>query len=718
MSTGPVATNSSVRKGFSIRLRPRVRDRKTRHYHSLVSLKILSVLSSPSTHPDPGDKVPRILQDLKRKVQGGKRLLREAYASLSPIEKKELGERVGKSCLQAILKNSERNSEKLFWDGSLRLGKWLMDQDKLEGAQGIFGVLTGRSFKVPPKIREEARRDRDALMGRGAVGPRIAFLASRFIKQATAPGMILPMIAGSVVYQLTRTALLGRLALSPAKWWTRRWGAQFFSSLVAYTAEVPSFALMNRGWRQLNGQPLGNFTEEFFSAGISLAVLKVGFYGGTQVFRKVHGINEWGMATRLQGLTPISQVLYPQATTFMGLLAAHGIEAKMGLRPEVDGATWVVDTLSTLASLGMGSALGYRVLGKSFRQFQRGLEQSAQVHTKALRRPITPFIKGMVKDLGKGLREIGGAALPDLVGVGGGSEINLGAEYLNLAMVGKRDGGSGKRGASQAKVKEGGYSYHGEKAAEKEELARLHETWVLGGGRLLLDPEAQLREILPVLRHKEPLITLGARHLLNSDLWGAIDLSRLNEFESHYSGNLGQVELFRDLAIVLNRPRLGIDGSKKNWGKRQEGKEVYANQGWNNIPIRWQEYLWLKKQVDWSRYHGDAGYDGFATDFFQGNSQKAYRVASSLLSADEFAALAWGKQKHTPVKEQEGYREILRKGIKTKSLRGRKGLEAFSLTYFQGKIFKAYLVANSLLDRREMDALGWERPKEVKLDDL
>ena len=66
--------------------------------------------------------------------------------------------------------------------------------------------------------------------------------------------------------------------------------------------------------------------------------------------------------------------------------------------------------------------------------------------------------------------------------------------------------------------------------------------------------------------------------------------------------------------------------------------------------------MWLHRNIGWGNYKGEAGYDKFATDRYQGDSQKAYQVASPLLTTDEFAKLNWGKVKRTNVNEQEEIR--------------------------------------------------------------
>jgi len=253
------------------------------------------------------------------------------------------------------------------------------------------------------------------------------------------------------------------------------------------------------------------------------------------------------------------------------------------------------------------------------------------------------------------------------------------------------------------------YDYHNEKKDEVAEIGRLHGLWSSGFGRLLVDEEVSLTDLIQHLSLGEPLIVVGGLSVFDSPRWGRIDLGRLNKAREAYPTNLGQVQLFRDLAIVLDRPRLAVSNTKKHWGK--EAAQIYKNNQWNNIVFSWKEYLWYHQGIDWSVYRNDSGYNKFAADHFQGSSQKAWQVASSLLSDDEFAALNWGKQKQTNVAEEQTFRASLRAGLKDGSLKNEAGYNKFAADHFQGDSLKAWKVASSLLSDDEFAALNWGKVK-------
>jgi len=253
------------------------------------------------------------------------------------------------------------------------------------------------------------------------------------------------------------------------------------------------------------------------------------------------------------------------------------------------------------------------------------------------------------------------------------------------------------------------YDYHDEKEAEAVEIARLHGLWDSGLGRLLVDTDVSLPDLIQHLSLGQPLIVTGGLSVFDSPRWGHIDLGRLNRALDAYPTNLGQVELFRDLAVVLDRPRLAISNTKKHWGPK--AARIYKDNQWNDIPLSWKEYLWYHQGINWAAYRDDRGYNKFANDHFQGSSDKAWKVASSLLSPDDFAKLHWGKKKQTNVAEEQTFRNILSAGLKDGSLLNEAGYDTFASEHFQGDSQKAWQVASSLLSPDDFARLNWGKYK-------
>ncbi len=265
----------------------------------------------------------------------------------------------------------ERNGE-MFFSGLLNFGQRLQDQGKAEAAAEVYAAILHR---LPDGgVRQSAEARLNALLGTGNAGLRAEVLLRNFAQSATSYQTIVPMIAGSAVYQVTRVSTLGRLGSSArATWFTRGFGARLTAATAGMALEVPVFSLGRRGLMALGGE---NFLWDGVSVGkdllgatITLGALKIFGHVGNQA---VHKVRARGAIREL----PLQFI--PQAAMFSGLMAAHRLEEGVGLRPHVDGATAATDALATMVSLGVGSHLGKRILGGNFSRFQSELELRAR----------------------------------------------------------------------------------------------------------------------------------------------------------------------------------------------------------------------------------------------------------------------------------------------------------------------------------------------------
>lgn len=275
--------------------------------------------------------------------------------------------------LSALARESD---EGLFWRGLLAFGGSLENAEKFDAAGRVYAAAVGAVREQP--LRVDAENRLNAILGKGAFSPRFEFLLKRFTKDASDPKMIVPMLAGTAVYGLARTAALGRLAGGArGAWYTQGFGARLAASTVGFAAEVPTFALSSRVLRQIGSDgntPQPGLGHEFASAAITLGFLKTFAFAGQQGFARLHGLHEAGAAMRFSGLAKYSQPLLSQGAMFAGLMSAHKAEEGLGLRPRVDGATTVTDTLASMFSLGVGARLGHYALGPRFASFQREME--------------------------------------------------------------------------------------------------------------------------------------------------------------------------------------------------------------------------------------------------------------------------------------------------------------------------------------------------------
>ncbi len=264
-------------------------------------------------------------------------------------------------------------------------------------------------------LRAAAQTRLNAMVGTGAFGCRAEFLLQRFTQDAGDPKMILPMLAGSAVYGLARGATLSRLAATAkGGLFTRGIGARFAASSVGFIAEVPTFALSARAMRHASGEikpgQATSVAQDLAGSAITLGLLKSFSFLGQKGLQGLHGIQVNGTATRLQGAMRSSQFVFTQGSMFAGLMAAHKIEEKFGLRPHVDGATTITDTLASMLSLGVGAHLGHKALGKGYGRWNQELHLQTKIAEQGLAPPRrarpwfrSPWLAGTWMAMGVGL---------------------------------------------------------------------------------------------------------------------------------------------------------------------------------------------------------------------------------------------------------------------------------------------------------------------------
>lgn len=261
--------------------------------------------------------------------------------------------------------------DRLRAEDLLRLAAACEAREEVGAAAEIYArMLEG---PLPESFAERARRGMEALQGGASFGRRFEDLSRAFVRQALAPQAIAPMLAGSLAYSLTRTAVLGRLAAAPAAWWSRGLGARAAAGALGFAAELPAFVGL-QGALLPSPQGLGH---DLRAAALSLGTLKLFACGGRQAL---------AVSTRFPILHPglakapgVASVVIPQSSALLGLMAAHRLEAALGWRPATDAPGLLTESLATLLSLGVGSRLGRLALGRNFARFQQELALRAEL---------------------------------------------------------------------------------------------------------------------------------------------------------------------------------------------------------------------------------------------------------------------------------------------------------------------------------------------------
>ncbi|HEX5033402.1 MAG TPA: hypothetical protein VFW62_02880 [bacterium] len=270
--------------------------------------------------------------------------MRSSLTDLSPPEKRELDSLISE------------NDPELFWSALLRWARRLQDHEKLETAAAVYAAV--RDSDAEPEVQAKAEKSLAAIEGRGSIGGRVEFLLGRFTKDATNPSTILPMLAGSSVFQLGKGFALSRmLEATKPTWWMRGIHGKLASSAFAYGLEVPAFALSGRALRSCasaNSQP--GLGQEMAGAALTLGMLKLAGAASQILMAKALGMTP----------APVVRFAISQGALFAGLGSAHALEESVGIRAKVDGATTVTDILSSMLSLGVGSRLSHRLLGERY----------------------------------------------------------------------------------------------------------------------------------------------------------------------------------------------------------------------------------------------------------------------------------------------------------------------------------------------------------------
>lgn len=368
---------------------------------------------------------------------------RSVLASLRSIAGLSAGDRAELQALEG------EGDESLFWEGVLGLARRMEAGHREGAAVEVYAASVGALREGPLQRRFQAQLD--AVLGRGASGPRAEFLLRRFAAEASDPAALLALGAAGAAYRLTRLAALSRLVAAPASVWTRGFGARAAASLAGFAVEAPVFTLSGR----LAGAALGRPQEwgaaalgrDLASSYLVLGGLKLAGWASRLASRNV-GANlalapggGWGGRTPTS-LGPVAfggapgsplPVLFQQSGMLAGILLGHSLEQWAGLSPRLDGATTLVDSLALLLQFNVAGNLSRRAFGPRWAAWEGGLERQAE----ALAR--TP-------------RGGGGLAWPTLAGpmpvLAAGPRFSLDDPRLGIAQMAAEGpgGGSAPRG--------------------------------------------------------------------------------------------------------------------------------------------------------------------------------------------------------------------------------------------------------------------------------
>jgi len=297
--------------------------------------------------------------------------------TMSPDYLGILNARLSESERREWLALASENDPEIFFRQVLRMERRFADQGRDDLALATADFLIGGGQEVTSAwalaLRAEAQRDREALTGTGAVGPRAEVLLKRFVKEASDPTMLVGFGAASLAFKGTRFLALARLTgATEASFFTRGFGASFAASALGFCAEVPSFVLASRASREIASGPqdwrIASLGQELATAGMTL------------FFLKGSGFLSQRLAGSVEGTTALArwtQQALPKAGMFGGILLGKRAEEIVGLRPVADRGNFFLDGVATYFQFLAGGALAEQVFGPRFQALQRDLDVRA-----------------------------------------------------------------------------------------------------------------------------------------------------------------------------------------------------------------------------------------------------------------------------------------------------------------------------------------------------
>ncbi len=338
--------------------------------------------------------------------------LQEAIQQLSPAQQARLSAQIPSAALHELISLAAEPESGLFAQSLFHWAQRQEHADRLNAATLVYGLFSERTggegsafliAGVSDSLRRRASESLDAVLGRGAIGPRVEFLSRRLAVQATDPVMLVGMATGSAVFAGARATLLSRFVTSSG-FLRNGFAARALASTGAFGLEVPAFWGTTKGLNELlhpGTQQWDTSTNlrEIAGLGITLGALKLfgaASEGGIRLAHRPNALT--GQATRLSGLAAVSQRVLPQVSMLAGILAGHRLETAFELRPHLDGATELIDGLGMLLQFNIGG----RLTREAFPRLHH-FDQELSVRSRALESSSGSFAD-FIRNLGAGMR--------------------------------------------------------------------------------------------------------------------------------------------------------------------------------------------------------------------------------------------------------------------------------------------------------------------------
>ncbi len=272
----------------------------------------------------------------------------------------------------------------MFFSSLLNFGLRQEHADHLEVAASIYSLV--QSHGDTASIRDQAGARLDAVLGRGATGPRVEFLARRFSREVTSPTALFAMGTAGAVFKVARLATLSRLVANPSLGiLSRGMGARAAAGLAGFMVEAPTFTFAGRFAGEVMGVQQdwtgGAVGRDLASSFLVLGGLKLAGGASAVTARQIGQISSVGArSANVSWRMPhgVAARVLPQVGMFAGISLGHQLEQAAGIRPHQDGATNAVDSIALLLQFNMMGRLNRAAFGEGFHQWERGLELQAE----------------------------------------------------------------------------------------------------------------------------------------------------------------------------------------------------------------------------------------------------------------------------------------------------------------------------------------------------
>jgi len=297
--------------------------------------------------------------------------LATALRSLPSNQIQTLERALGPTVLAELSNLAEEADPNLFQSELMSFASRQEVSGGVELAAELYQAL-GASPHGTSGLHERAGQRLDAILGRGAIGLRSESLLRNLAQQACDPTALLAMGVAGAVFRATRLFTLSRLAASPAgSFLTRGLGARVISGMAGFAAEATVFPLSGR----LASEALGrsqDWSGRALSRDLASSFLVLGGL-------RLAGAAGAGFYGRFGGSSELARGAFTQASMFTGILGGHWLEAHFGLRPQVSGATALVDSLATLVQFNVGGRLSQHLLGPRVAAWEQALDAQTEL---------------------------------------------------------------------------------------------------------------------------------------------------------------------------------------------------------------------------------------------------------------------------------------------------------------------------------------------------